>query len=106
MSTTPPDVTSFTLDQCRGMAADAREKRDSGSPVQMAEFDPERIEWLISQVEANRRAPTVIDDAAVERAVSVFRNTRSKRIAFHEDSSEEADEFAMRAAIKAMEEGK
>ena len=41
----------FTLDQCRKMAEDAKEARESGSLRPMAEFDPERILWLVEQVE-------------------------------------------------------
>ena len=41
----------FTLDQCRKMAEDAKSARESGSLRPMAELDPERIIWLVEQVE-------------------------------------------------------
>ena len=44
-------VSGFTLDQCRKMAEDAKDARESGSLRPMAEFDPERILWLVEQVE-------------------------------------------------------
>ena len=44
-------ASGFTLDQCRKMAEDAKDARESGSLRPMAEFDPERILWLVEQVE-------------------------------------------------------
>jgi hypothetical protein len=49
--------TGFTLDQCRSMAKDAQMARESGSLRPMAEFDPERILWLIEQIEQLTRQP-------------------------------------------------
>lgn len=45
------DTSGFTLDQCRKMAEDAKDAREAGSLRPMAEFDPERILWLVEQVE-------------------------------------------------------
>ena len=50
------DKTGFTLEQCRQMAQEAIDARASGSLVPIAEFDPERILWLIEQ--AARPTPT------------------------------------------------
>lgn len=94
----PPD-NGFTLDQCRSMAADAREKRNSGSTVPMAEFDPERIEWLIALVE-QKRAPISVSDAMVERmAVAGFHAADRYLWGMQTDETKERWRVVMRAAL-------